>query len=372
MNEPMGVRAALAMNTDLAVTGSPAADCKAWGWALPQQFVQFAELAERQAKVYIATNMTRTALGALQTGSSKLTRFAWCYYAYLLFVILFGAWVRISGSGAGCGGSWPTCHGEFMPPSVETKTLIEYSHRATSGTLGLLSIALVAWVWKSRVPKRCKVAAGVTLALVLVEALIGAGLVLRELVADDASVARAVVIALHLGNTLILAAAAGLTAAWSAAAAGPSRGEPLLARWASGTLLAGCMVVSMAGAVTALGDTLFPVSAVEGGSLFAHVRDDLGASAHFLVRLRIIHPLLALFLAGAVLFAANRWESAVRGSPSLRWLIGLRWLTYGQVAFGTLNIALQAPVLMQLGHLLFAHLLWLCLVQLAATPRFAR
>jgi heme A synthase len=339
---------------------------------LPQQFVQFAELAERQAKVYIATNMTRTALGALQTGSSKLTRFAWCYYAYLLFVILFGAWVRISGSGAGCGGSWPTCHGEFMPPSVETKTLIEYSHRATSGTLGLLSIALVAWVWKSRVPKRCKVAAGVTLALVLVEALIGAGLVLRELVADDASVARAVVIALHLGNTLILAAAAGLTAAWSAAAAGPSRGEPLLARWASGTLLAGCMVVSMAGAVTALGDTLFPVSAVEGGSLFAHVRDDLGASAHFLVRLRIIHPLLALFLAGAVLFAANRWESAVRGSPSLRWLIGLRWLTYGQVAFGTLNIALQAPVLMQLGHLLFAHLLWLCLVQLAATPRFAR
>jgi heme A synthase len=124
----------------------------------------------------------------------------------------------------------------------------------------------------------------------------------------------------------------------------------------------------MAGAVTALGDTLFPVSAVEGGSLFGHVRDDLGPSAHFLVRLRIIHPLLALLLAAALLFAAQRWEADLRGSGSFQWLIGMRWLTYGQVALGTLNIALQAPVLMQLGHLLFAHLLWLCLVQLAVAP----
>jgi heme A synthase len=303
-----------------------------------------------------------------RTGLSTLTRFAWSYYAYLLFVILFGAWVRISGSGAGCGGSWPTCHGELVPPSGEAKTLIEYSHRATSGLLGVLSVTLLAWVFKAGSSRRCKVAAGVTLCLVLVEALIGAGLVLRELVADDASVARAIVIALHLGNTLILAAAAGLTAVWSGTQAATQASPRALSRWATGALLAACVVVSMAGAVTALGDTLFPVSAVEGGSLFGHVRDDLGPSAHFLVRLRIIHPLLALLLAAALLFAAQRWEADLRGSGSFQWLIGMRWLTYGQVALGTLNIALQAPVLMQLGHLLFAHLLWLCLVQLAVAP----
>jgi heme A synthase len=318
----------------------------------------------------IATCMTRPS--PRQTRLSTLTRFAWFYYAYLLFVILFGAWVRISGSGAGCGGSWPTCHGELVPPSAEAKTLIEYSHRATSGLLGVLSLILVAWVFRAGSSRRCKAAALVTLCLVLVEALIGAGLVLRELVADDASVARAVVIALHLGNTLILAAAAGLTATWSVPAAATPLPRRALPRGVSAVLLVGCVVVSMAGAVTALGDTLFPVSVVEGGSLWGHVRDDLSPSAHFLVRLRVIHPLLALLLAGAALFVAHRWEVDLRGSGTFAWLIGLRWLTYGQVALGMLNIGLQAPVSMQLAHLLVAHLLWLCLVQLAIGPSLPR
>jgi heme A synthase len=312
-------------------------------------------LAVGRIRVYsIATSMT-------STGPSKLTRFAWLYYAYLLFVILFGAWVRISGSGAGCGGSWPTCRGELVPPSAEAKTLIEYAHRATSGTLGLLSVALVAWVFKARTSRRCKVAALVTLCLVLVEALIGAGLVLRELVANDASVARAVVIALHLGNTLVLAAAAGLVALWSAPAVARTQ-QNTGWLWGSAGLLLAFALVSMAGAVTALGDTLFPVAPALESDPFQHVAEGLSSSRHFLIQLRIVHPLLALALTGGLLVAISHWRTSLAGSPSFKWLRALNVLTYGQVALGVLNIAFGAPTLMQLLHLLLAHLLWLCLV----------
>jgi heme A synthase len=307
-----------------------------------------------------------------RSGLSTLTRFAWSYYAYLLFVILFGAWVRISGSGAGCGGSWPTCHGEFMPPSAETKTLIEYSHRATSGLLGVLSLLLLAWVFQARRSRRCKVAALVTVGLVLVEALIGAGLVLRELVADDASMARAIVIALHLGNTLILAAAAGLTALWSGGEAAAAPRQSRAGLWGSWALLIAFMVVSMAGAVTALGDTLFPVAPSEGAPLFTHVVTDLAPSRHFLEQLRIVHPLLALALTGGLLFAVSTWRATFRGAPPAKWVQALHLLIYVQVAVGVLNIALHAPTPMQLLHLLLAHLLWLCLVVVAASRDFSR
>lgn len=306
-----------------------------------------------------------------RTGLSTLTRFAWFYYAYLLFVILFGAWVRISGSGAGCGGSWPTCHGEFMPPSAETKTLIEYSHRATSGALGLLSLVLLAWVFRAGASRRCKIAAGVTLCLVLVEALIGAGLVLRELVADDASLARAIVIALHLGNTLILAAAAGFTALWSGEPFTPPR-QSRGWLWGSCAVLAGFMVVSMAGAVTALGDTLFPVVSSPGATVFEHVATDLAPTRHFLEQLRIVHPLLALALTGSLLFAISAWRTRLLGTPLASWVRALQVLTYGQVLVGVLNIVLHAPTFMQLLHLLLAHLLWLCLVMVTANSDFSR
>jgi len=317
----------------------------------------------------------RPAIGSLQDRGrpTRLTQFAWLYYAYLLFVILFGAWVRISGSGAGCGGSWPTCHGELMPPSVETKTLIEYSHRLTSGTLGLLSVVLVGWVWKAKASRRCKIASLVTLALVVVEALIGAGLVLRELVADDASAARAVVVALHLGNTLILAAAAGLVAFWSApsvpmpveSSARRERSREVL-RWGFLALLVVFMGVSMAGAVTALGDTLFPVAPTSGGGLFAHVRDDLASSAHFLVQLRVLHPVLAVVLVGAILAGLGGSQAQLEGAVDSSWVGRARVLTIGQALVGVSNIALQAPGFMQLLHLLMAHLLWLCLVLITA------
>ncbi|MEN9577905.1 MAG: hypothetical protein RJA70_914, partial [Pseudomonadota bacterium] len=141
---------------------------------------------------------------AAPADAQAFAKFAWGLLAYMLFVILFGAWVRISGSGDGCGDHWPSCHGDLVPVEASTKTWIEYGHRVSSGVLGPLVIGLCVWAWVGA-GKRSEVRwfAGLTLWFTLVEAGIGALLVRGRLVADDDSVARAVVVAWHLSNTLM-------------------------------------------------------------------------------------------------------------------------------------------------------------------------
>src|SRR5688572_10948635 len=153
---------------------------------------------------------------SVSAGQRSFSRFATVLLGYLLLVIVFGAWVRITGSGAGCGDHWPTCQGVVLPRSPSQATLIEYTHRITSGLLGMLTLLLPLWAFRSfprgHAARRWSV---YTLLLTGVEAAIGAGLVKAQLVADDASVARAVVVALHLVNTLLLTACAALTVASS-------------------------------------------------------------------------------------------------------------------------------------------------------------
>jgi len=293
---------------------------------------------------------------------TSFTRFAWAFVAYLLAVILFGAWVRITHSGAGCGSHWPTCHGEIIPLEPSIETLIEYTHRVTSGLLGIIGLGVVAWAARRFGSHRVTWAAVVTLAFIVFEALIGAGIVLKELVGDDDSVARAVVISLHLVNTLMLMAAAALTAAWSASDSPPHRDRhiPSGARWVLGAALAALIVTSMTGAVTALGDTLFPVE-IEG-TLLSQVTSELSRTNHFLVRLRVFHPLVAL-VAAAVLWFAGGWIRRRSAGPrSHRFARAMQHGVVLQVVAGIVNIGLAAPGWMQLIHLLLAQLVWMATV----------
>jgi heme A synthase len=287
--------------------------------------------------------------------SNVFTAFAWAMLVYLIGVILFGAWVRITGSGAGCGSHWPTCHGQIIPHSPSIETMIEYTHRLTSGLCGIFGLAL--WIAAARrfgAGSRVAIAALATLSFIGVEGAIGAGLVLQELVVDNASEARAAVISLHLVNTLSLVAVASLVAWWS-------RPRTALAfpqlRRALGGLLMALVLVSMTGAVTALGDTLFPV--VRGASgIVEHVMEELSATQHFLIRLRIVHPILA------ILVAAWAWRIALAASDDsegqTRTIARLAlWTVIAQVVVGLANIGLGAPGWMQLVHLFLAESLWI-------------
>lgn len=296
----------------------------------------------------------------------KLNRFAtyaWSVLGYNLLVILWGAYVRATGSGAGCGAHWPLCDGQVIPRSPEIELLVEFTHRLSSGLSLVLVVGLLIWAWRAYPRKHIvRLGAALSMLLIIVEALVGAGLVLLQLVADNATAGRAIAIVIHLLNTFLLLAALTLTAWWA------SGGAPLRLRgqgptgWALGLAMFGVMLVGAAGAITALGDTLFPA-----GSLAEGLQQDFSSTAHFLVQMRVIHPIAAVLT--SVYVTALAWvlgrRHAGRAAGSIAW--ALSGLFMVQLLLGALNIALLAPVWMQLIHLLAADTLWILLVLLAAS-----
>lgn len=283
---------------------------------------------------------------------TRLARYAWFVLVFNVGVILVGATVRATGSGAGCGPSWPTCRGEVVP-ELEGATAVEFTHRMVSGIALVLVLILVAWVWR-RSPKGHPARLGALLAgiAIVVEALIGAAIVLAEWVAHDASIARAVSVPLHLVNTLLLLAALTLTIHWLTGGRRLDlRARPEVTRWVILGALA-LVLISASGAVTALADTLFPSEPFT---------PELSSEAHFLTRLRIIHPTLAI---GAAVIAW--WISAKRGLPRSRVSVVIPLLIGAMLISGVVNIALGAPLWMQLVHLALADTLWITFVLVSA------
>ncbi|HSW51483.1 MAG TPA: COX15/CtaA family protein, partial [Bryobacteraceae bacterium] len=194
----------------------------------------------------------------------RFRRYAWLVLSYTVLVVLWGAFVRATGSGAGCGGHWPLCNGEIAPRTPSAETIIEYAHRLTSGLLLLMTGGLLAWAYRL-FPRghRARRFAALAALFLVIEALLGAGLVLLDYVAHNASAGRAVYMSAHLTNTLILLAMIAL-AAWSARDPVPAvarRRIPLYLKAA----LPVTLLVAITGALAALGDTLFPASDLASG-----------------------------------------------------------------------------------------------------------
>src|SRR5664279_6195716 len=80
--------------------------------------------------------------------SDNLPRFAWALLAYNIAVILWGGLVRATGSGAGCGEHWPLCNGVVVQHSPSVQTMIELTHRITSGITVLAMLALLIWTFR--------------------------------------------------------------------------------------------------------------------------------------------------------------------------------------------------------------------------------
>jgi len=292
----------------------------------------------------------------------ELTRFAkyvWVVLAYNVAVVLWGAFVRATGSGAGCGSHWPLCNGEVLPRAPVLETIIEFTHRITSGVSLLLILGLLIWAFRIY-PKGHIVRFGAVLTsfFILTEALVGAGLVLFGWTAQNAS---AIPTAIHLVNTFLLLASLALTGYWA------SGGDRLvfqnqgLVLWSLGFGLLGVLFVGVSGAITALGDTLFPASSLAEG-----MRQDFAAGSHFLIRLRVWHPVIAVTVGFYLIFVSSLL-ALFRSNPAIRRsAISLAVLFVVQLSVGLLNLLLLAPVWMQIVHLMLADFVWITLVLLSA------
>lgn len=307
----------------------------------------------------------------------KLSRFAiyaWATLVYNIGVILWGAYVRATGAGAGCGAHWPLCNGVVIPREAAVETMIEFTHRVTSGFALISALVLIVWAFRAY-PRAHLVRRAATYSLVfmITEALLGAGLVLFEWVAHNVSLARVISMAAHLTNTFLLLAALTLTAWWA------SGGQGLrFARqgWLGlGTVIGiiGTFVIGITGAVIAFGDTLYYAHLDQGGTeatispLIAAIKE-----------IRIMHPFVAVLVSIFLLVLA--WQAhRLRPSPgSLRLALLLSFLIGLQMIAGVLNVYWRVPVFMQIIHLLLADLVWIAVVlvsaqalRLSAAPDYA-
>lgn len=294
---------------------------------------------------------------------NRFAIYAWGVVLYTLLVILWGAYVRASGSGAGCGNHWPLCNGQVLPHSKQIETLIELTHRVMSGLSLLLIVGLVIWAFRAFHKKHpIRYAAALSLLFILTEALIGAVLVRAELVAGNATMSRAVVMSIHLVNTFTLMAFLTLTAWWASGAKAIRVSRQGIVLWSLGLALIGTLILAVSGAVAALGDTLFP-----SDSLAAGLSQDFSSGAHFLIQLRLLHPVLAVVVGIIILIVAGIANLLRPGVEVRRSMLFVTALVVLQILAGLLNVALLAPIWLQIVHLLLADLLWIALVLLAAS-----
>ncbi len=302
----------------------------------------------------------------IATHPPLLPRFAWFAVFYNVLVILWGALVRASGSGAGCGNHWPLCNGQVIPVSPGFHTIIEFTHRMMTGGSTFLVLALLIWTFRATVKGHAaRWFAIASTILLLNEALLGALLVKLGYVTGNQSAGRMVVLSIHLSNTLLLVAALTLTARFLSTArgwAGLHRAQGFA--WAVAGLAA-TIAVGVSGSMAALGDTLFPAA-----SLRAAYAQDFAANSPWLLRLRLVHPLSALAAAAFVIWLVRRSRRGASGQPHplphprlAHAVLGLLLL---QFALGIADVLLLAPAWMQLVHLLGADLYWVALVLLAA------
>lgn len=304
------------------------------------------------------TAAATTAEVPVKRPSRALAGFAWSVVGYNILVILWGAVVRATGSGAGCGDRWPLCNGDFFPHHPRLATVIEFAHRSMTGVCTALVIALAVWTfYATKRGDRARRAVLASVFFLVTEALLGAVLVLGGYVEHNISTARVVMQSVHFTNTMLLLALLSLTAWWLSDA---SRNEDSLRGddravlvWPAWIAVLATIVVGATGAVAALADTLFP-----SPSLRAALAADFAAQSPLLVRMRWIHPAAAVVGLCCVLWLVVRVRS--RLGRIVAALLGL------QFVLGVMDVLLLAPAWMQVVHLLGADLYWISLVAFAA------
>jgi heme a synthase len=301
-----------------------------------------------------------------ETRRVSLARFAWFVIVYNVAVIGWGAYVRATGSGNVCGSYWPLCNGEVVPTTTHKQTMIEFSHRVTSGAALVLVAVLLVWCWRSTAkgewPRGSVVAAA---ALLLNEALLGALLVLVDHLGSlSQSATHALFLCLHFGNTLCLLAALALTARWlSSSYARFAFVRTPYQLIATSVGLLSIMVVGISGSLAGLGDILFPADSLRQAFL-----KDFSSSSPTLLRLRTLHPIAAVI---GSLYVLWLFLAFWRKREHSRWLVVLPVTLTTQISLGVVNVMLLAPIWLQMTHLLVAEIFWIVFVLASADQLLA-
>lgn len=301
--------------------------------------------------------------GTHQMPSTALRRFAWAVLVYFVAVILWGALVRATGSGAGCGDHWPLCNGTVMQHSPRADTMIEFTHRVTSGISFFSAVGLLIWTFMGTVRGHLARAASVmAVVFTLIEAVLGALLVKLGLTAQSQSPLRAPYLALHLTNTLLLLAALTLAAHFLSRTHGYTRRTIRVVAPAGATAaVVTVLIVGVTGSLAALGDTLFPAS-----SIGAALAQDFSATSTWLVRWRWTHPTIAFFASVFLIWLLMRGSRRSAHWDNRRLSALVLILLAAQYLLGVVDVAMLAPVWLQVVHLLGADVLWAALVVLTA------
>jgi cytochrome c oxidase assembly protein subunit 15 len=292
--------------------------------------------------------------------SPALRRYAWAVLVYFVPVILWGAVVRATSSGNGCGEHWPLCNGTWLLHAPAVARMIEFAHRVSSGLCGPAAIALALWAWLGT-PRGhlARWTAAATAILTMNEAVIGALIVIWGKTAQDRSPARAFLLTTHMANTLLLLGALALTAHLLSRRCGGLASEVRWVHPARHLLgLAAVLLVACTGSTAALGDTLFPAA-----SLASALSSDFSATSNWIIRYRWTHPAVAAAAVAYILwllYAPGQDRPAGRARRAIPWLLAL------QCALGVLDVLLLAPVWLQVLHLLGADLVWIALVLASA------
>jgi heme a synthase len=295
--------------------------------------------------------------------SRALRRFAWSVLAYFIAVILWGTLVRATGSGAGCGAHWPLCNGTVLQHSARVDTMIEFTHRITSGISLLSVVGLLVWTYSGTVRGHLARAASIaSVVFTLLEAVLGALLVKLGYTAQSQSPMRPAFLALHLANTLLLLAALTLTAHLLSRRKGYLRKNVrLIAPFGAVVAVFVVMTVGITGSLAALGDTLFPAS-----SLGSALAQDFSATSGWLLRWRWMHPAVAVFASIFLIWLlvrASRNKSHWDNRRLSTLVLCLLAVVY---TLGVLDVVFLAPLWIQIAHLLAADTLWASLVVLTA------
>ena len=260
--------------------------------------------------------------------------------------ILAGAFVRATGSGDGCGATWPTCKGRIIPSLSDTSEIIEFSHRGISGILLIVTLYIFVNSRKLEKGSIARRASNYLTFFVLFEALIGAVIVIFEWVGLNSSFPRIVAVPIHLVNTFGLLASYVILFKIL-----ENKLDSIKNLWDRNFIIISILflLTGATGSITALADVLYPSASFIEGFL-----DDFDKTSEVLTRLRIFHPVVSTILSIALYIESKQLQKRFDINTNF-----LKFLIFAAVFLGVANVLSNIVLFLSIFHLALADLLWI-------------